>query len=380
MASKTKVNTEQIESNNEGDEPLTLNKGVIDFINEDKDPTLNLKFYDNFILQFIRDPRDVVFIHFMVLFTLYHFTMLYCQMTYGYNHYFGAIHGVIMLRNSGRFVLLLHCTSHRKLFKESYSFMNRWTTWILGPFFGQTPNTYYCHHIMMHHVENNGLGDLSSTLLYQRDSIIGFAIYFFSFILFTPLQLVKYFFSKKRYIDGLSIIIGESSWHIFHIYMLYNYFAVAICMFTIPITIVRFSMMAGNWAQHAFIDKSNPFDDYRSSITCIACHYNKICFNDGYHTSHHLNPVRHWTEHPMDLEQKAHKYVAHTAIVFQGLDFFVIWFLLMAKQFKILANHLVFLDGKVPKQEEAIAILKSRLQRFTKEEIVAKMKQISPTQ
>jgi len=67
--------------------------------------------------------------------------------------------------------------------------------------------------------------------------------------------------------------------------------------------------------------------------------------------------------------------VAHTAIVFQGLDFFVIWFLLMAKQFKTLANHLVFLDGKVPDQKEAIAILKSRLQRFTKEEVAAKMKQ-----
>jgi len=47
----------------------------------------------------------------------------------------------------------------------------------------------------------------------------------------------------------------------------------------------------------------------------------------------------------------------------------------MAKQYKILVNHLVFLDGKVPKQDEAIAILKSRLKRFTKEEVAAKMKQ-----
>jgi fatty acid desaturase len=374
MANKTNAMEPQMEAMEE-EEHLALSDTVRKYINEDKVPTPNLQFYDRFIMNFINDPRDLVFIHFMVLFTIYHYTMLFIQIKYGFNMYLGAIHAALMLRYTGRFILLLHCTSHRKLFKERYSFISRWITWVLGPFFGQTPNTYYFHHIRMHHVENNGPTDLSSTLLYQRDSIIGFATYFSKFFFGTPIQLPSYFLSKKRYIDAFSIFCGEMSWQAVHIYLLYNYYATGICMFTVPICIVRFAMMAGNWAQHAFIDKDIPFDDYRSSITCIACGYNKLCFNDGYHTSHHLNPKRHWTEHPIDLEKKAHKYVQHTAIVFQGLDFFVIWFLLMAKQYKILVNHLVFLDGKVPKQDEAIAILKSRLKRFTKEEVAAKMKQ-----
>jgi len=131
---KTANKTNTMEATEE-EERLVLSDTVLKYINEDKVPTPNLQFYDRFIMKFIRDTRDLVFIHFMVLFTIYHYTMLFIQIKYGFNMYFGAIHAVLMLRNTGRFILLLHCTSHRKLFKEPYSFMSRWITWVLGPFF-----------------------------------------------------------------------------------------------------------------------------------------------------------------------------------------------------------------------------------------------------
>jgi hypothetical protein len=37
-----------------------------------------------------------------------------------------------------RFTLMLHCTSHRPLFKARYRWLNLAFPWVVGPFFGQT--------------------------------------------------------------------------------------------------------------------------------------------------------------------------------------------------------------------------------------------------
>ncbi|KAH6582030.1 hypothetical protein BASA60_002189 [Batrachochytrium salamandrivorans] len=73
----------------------------------------------------------------------------------------------------------------------------------------------------------------------------------------------------------------------------------------VPLNLARFGMMSGNWAQHAFIEHSDPTNDYKSAITCLASFYNKNCFNDGYHTSHHLNPLRRGTTIPRTLLARA---------------------------------------------------------------------------
>ena len=77
----------------------------------------------------------------------------------------------------GPFGLMLHCISHRKLFKKGYTWIFHYVIWIVCPFFGHTPETYFAHHMGMHHVENNMIDDASSTLPYQRDSLRGFLAY-----------------------------------------------------------------------------------------------------------------------------------------------------------------------------------------------------------
>src|SRR5215471_16618815 len=67
-----------------------------------------------------------------------------------------------------RFTLMLHCTSHRPLFNKHYRFLNNVIPWLVGPFFGQTPGTYFSHHLGMHHREENLGADLSSTMRYRR--------------------------------------------------------------------------------------------------------------------------------------------------------------------------------------------------------------------
>ena len=122
-------------------------------------------------------------------------------------------------------------------------------------------------------------------------------------------------------------------------------------------------MMAGNWAQHAFIDSNNPENIYRNSITCINTIYNKKCFNDGYHIGHHLRPYMHWTQMPEDFQKNLHLYQLNKAIVFFGIDYFQIWFLLITKNYKKLAAHFVQLS-KWENEEDIINFLKSRTNKI----------------
>ena len=64
---------------------------------------------------------------------------------------------------------------------------------VLGLFYGHSPNTYFSHHVGMHHPENNLRADLSSTLGYQRDSFVGFLRYFVRFFFGSVFELPLYF-------------------------------------------------------------------------------------------------------------------------------------------------------------------------------------------
>jgi fatty acid desaturase len=139
-------------------------------------------------------------------------------------------------------------------------------------------------------------------------------------------------------------------------------------VFILPLIIIRLAMMSGNWGQHAFVDAEEPDNDYTSSITCINSGYNKQCFNDGYHIGHHLVPNMHWTDMPGELQKNLDKYAENKSLIFEGLDFQLVWVLLMFKRYDVLAKHLVNINGDTfASDEEAIAIMKQRTKRFSKE-------------
>lgn len=248
----------------------------------------------------------------------------------------------------GPYVLMLHNTCHRKLFKKQYANLVKYNHWFLGLFFGQTLETYFHHHIAMHHVENNLEDDLSSTMKYRRDSLRGFMHYLVSFYFKGILDLVKYFKQRSRDKFARKVWIGElASIAIILSLCIYHFYA-GLFVFILPVLFTRFAMMSGNWAQHAFIDTNEPENIYKNSITCINSGYNKKCFNDGYHIGHHLRPGMHWTEMPGDFLKNIEKYRANEAIVFEGLDYFQIWFLLMTKNYAYLSKRLVPLSDETP--------------------------------
>ncbi|HEY4966546.1 MAG TPA: fatty acid desaturase, partial [Puia sp.] len=159
------------------------------------------------------------------------------------------------------------------------------------------------------------------------------------------------------------ILIGESFFILLSILLCFYNIKAALTVFVLPLLFIRFAMMAGNWAQHAFIDAQKPGEIYSNSITCINTIYNKKCFNDGYHIGHHLRPYLHWTEMPTNFKENINVYKENKAIVFTGLDYFQIWFLLMTKNYRKLALNFVKLDDE-QNTEEIISFLKTRTQKL----------------
>jgi len=318
---------------------------------------------DAWLARFINDPRDVPFLRLSIMTTLV--TVPFAIALFVPHVFSWPLAAVYTLTNAAlfldRFILMLHNTSHRPLYRRRYRWMNHWIPWVLGPFFGETPETYYAHHIGMHHAENNLADDLSSTMRYRRDSIGGFLHYYFSFLGTGLVSLAAYLRRKKRTRLHAKMVAGELSFLALAAALaVFVDWRPVVVVFLAPLVIVRFLMMAGNWGQHAFVSADDPANNYRNSITVIRCRYNERCFNDGYHIGHHVNAGRHWSEMPSDFEANRAEYARQGAFVFEGIDFFGVWARLMIRNYDSLARHLVTLEGERPAHEELVATLKSR--------------------
>jgi hypothetical protein len=320
---------------------------------------------DRLAMRFIHDKRDVPFLRLMAIQTLTVVpTGLVLFVPGAFRWWLAAVHLALVVYFLGPFVLMLHNTSHRRLFKRPWGWMNNYIPWFLGPFFGESPETYFAHHVGMHHPENNLPEDLSSTMRFQRDSAWHFTRYFLRFVFVVLIELAMYLVRKGRRSLMIRCVMGELLF-CFGVaaLMLVNWRATLV-VFLLPFVVTRFAMMAGNWAQHAFIDAAAPGNCYRNSITCINSSYNRRCFNDGYHIGHHIKQTRHWTEMPEDFLRNVATYEAEGAIVFEGIDFFVVWLWLMLKRYDWLARRYVQLGATPKSAEEIIALLRTRTARI----------------
>ncbi|MGI4739444.1 MAG: fatty acid desaturase family protein [Janthinobacterium lividum] len=286
---------------------------------------------------------------------------------------FGLYFYLSNARFKGPFGLMLHCTSHRVLFKKKYGWLNKYIPWVIGPLFGQTPETYFTHHMGMHHPENNLPDDESSTMFYQRDSARGFLRYLGDFLLLGIPRLVGYFNRKSKATLRYRLLRGEVLYVGLTIALAFVNLPATLAVFVLPFVLSRIIMMLGNWAQHAFIDAEAPDNCYRNSVTCINTSYNHKCWNDGYHISHHLKPALHWTEHPAHFRQNLAQYASNDAIVFDGIHFLHIFFYLMAKRYDLLAKHFVLLDGLPRTEAEVMDLLRSRTQCIGREVLVPQL-------
>jgi fatty acid desaturase len=328
-------------------------------------PAVSVTSWERRMLPLLNDPRDLPFVRLSLKLFCINVPLAALLYVPGVYRWWLAVPYFVMnsLVFLGPFILMLHNTSHRTLFKRRYRALNQIIPWALGPFFGETPDSYFAHHVGMHHAENNLRDDLSSTLRFRRDNLAHFLGYFLRFFFLGWAELTRYHWNKKRYKLLRRFWLGELTFYAMVAALAFWSFYPTLSVFIIPFCFTRITMMAGNWAQHAFVDLATPESPYRNSITCVNAAYNRKCFNDGYHIGHHVKPTLHWTDMPGDFLENVERYRAENAIVFRKLDYFSIWALLMAHQYRLLSRFYVELDTARPKsQPEIVALLRSRTQ------------------
>lgn len=322
--------------------------------------------YERFWLKYIRDERDLPFIHLLTrihLIVVPWAVLFFTPVLEGVYWWLAYIPYAYVAQSyfKGRFGLMFHCICHRNMFKKPYAWIQRYITWCISPLFGQTPETYFAHHIGMHHVENNKEDDKSSTLRYQRDSFYNFLHYLFRFIACMVVETLQYFFQRKRKKLYLRMGTGEIVYILMCIALSFVNFQATLMVFIVPMLYARLIMSMGNWTQHSFIDAKDPEGHFSSVYNCINTSYNQNCWNDGYHSIHHYNPGLHYTEIPGVFLKQKEAFKLNKTFIFDGIHYLHIFYWLMTRRYDRLADHLVNIDNTFSSREEAIALMKERV-------------------
>ena len=335
-------------------------------------PKEKLSWYDNLWMKIINDKRDLPFIYLLTsihLLVVPGAIILFTPLLKGWWWWALAIpyFYVAQFYYKGRFGLMFHCICHRKCFKPPYQWLHTYITWIVCPLFGHAPESYFRHHLGMHHVENNMDDDTSSTMTYQRDSARNFLLYFLTFLFSGARDTFFYLFYRKRKKLYARLTFGEYAFLAICIALCFLNLKAALMVYIIPFVFARFVMMLGNWTQHAFVDANEPENLYKNSVNCINTKYNHVCWNDGYHIIHHLRPGLHYTEMPGEFLKRKDEFAANKAIVFDGIHYLHIFTYLLTKRYDKLADNLVNINNSYGSKEEAIALLRERTRKIKRE-------------
>ncbi|EKX47855.1 hypothetical protein GUITHDRAFT_69166 [Guillardia theta CCMP2712] len=277
------------------------------------------------------------------------------------SHVFGLLYVVTnLITYQERFILGLHYSSHRAIFK--YSALNLIPPYLLSPFFGIPSGIYYLHHCVMHHVENNVFPyDVSSTEPFQRDNFGHLIFYWLRFLIAIWFELPYYALRRQRY--GLAFhCVSCIGFFMVTTSALYKMSPVGtMWVFWIYTFVTSFLLMLGNWSQHIFVSPRNPNSNYLLAYNVINVSSNQRCFNDGYHVEHHLHSRKHWSELPTSFMRSLDKYAKEGGLVFEGIDNMAVGYLTFSGQLDKLAEHYVQLGPVEWTKEEIVAELKSRL-------------------
>lgn len=259
---------------------------------------------------------------------------------------------------------LCHKEGHTKmgLFKGALNkpLMNVYNWWI-GLFYGVMPSSFAYGHSINHHKYNNGPKDVVTTADKPRDSFRNFVAYIprwagYAVNITTVVQFVK----ERNYKVAGNMLLGSLYWACFasFIWHIDPQFAFWYVVFPMGENILLLACI--NWCWHAFLDSKNPLDEYVGSVTIFDGPINVL--NEDFHVVHHQYPGAHWTNHPNLYEKHYQKgeYTKRRATVFKNTHAFELFFLIILREYKVMAEKFIDLKGGLTEQDK-INLIKERL-------------------
>lgn len=328
---------------------------------------------DRWLVRQLRDPRDAPMAYLMFnICTI----AVPCAVALFFvpnpSHWMGFLYLLISIGLfMQRFILCLHYVEHLQPFRDTRI---GWLLSLLCPnilcvFYGIPPGIYRLHHIVMHHCENNLFPyDVSSTEPYQRDNFLQFLGYWCRFWIAIAVELPWYAVRRKRYGLALKAVLSLAVFGCIG-YSLYQVSPVAtLWVLVIPFFVASFAMMFGNWSQHVFVDPLTPRNNYRLTYNLVNAGDNQKSFNDGYHILHHVNSKIHWSDLPFRFMDSLDKHAQEDALVFEGIAFFDVGFLVFTGQLGKLADRYVNIGQKSRSKEDLVKLFQSRLRPICQKE------------
>lgn len=188
-----------------------------------------------------------------------------------------------------------HNHAHRPMWRHAV--LNRASDCWFTLFQGHPVYAFQPMHVENHHRFVNGPGDFTRTDRHRSaNDLAGLLAHPFEFALAARPQLA----ARLRHLACTDQ--GELAWISFQYLMLMAVGASAlwldwqkaIYVLFAPQAAALFWLMASNYLQHAHARTGTEFDHSRNFTGAI----NWLGFNVGFHTAHHREPDRHWSELP----------------------------------------------------------------------------------
>ena len=296
----------------------------------------------------LRDARDTPALRLMVSLTLTAVPIFVAQMIFGKPRlllvigFYLSLYGV----KFQRFVRMFsakHLEAHRRqgYFSDSFhKVFGRYMEFFLGFLYGNVPELDRTVHVRLHHKENSGPDDTTSTIGYDRTSRLHF-LWYLADNFWTVLGLAPYAYFKakgedenrRRMLWGITLYAAY-----FAAVFIYDW-RIGIAYVLVPLLVMNFIMAMTAWVQHAFYDEERPEDYFANTVTV----YDEVNFmNEGYHLCHHHKSGLHWTEMPAHLERIQDKMRESRSLVFRDLDFMELFVeLTLLRRMDVLADKLV---------------------------------------
>jgi fatty acid desaturase len=279
-------------------------------------------------------------------------------------HVWGALHlALTLVANAPGFVLGLHYSTHVRIWKPEWAWLDAVITTGICPLFGMPAGAYYAHHILMHHKEDNQLCyDASSTLPYRRDSYLHLLVYCLRYIALIWIELPLVLLLRGRLFEFCRLAaLGGGYLFILHAGLRVAPLATTYLLL-LPLLIVSFALMRGNHLQHIFVSAAHPASPYRHSYDLCNCPTNMESFNDGFHIEHHLSPLTPWYLLPQKFIELLPRHCENDSLIFSHITPDEIHEYVFRGNLEKLADHYVYIgQASGVDRDTLIAELRRRL-------------------
>jgi len=306
------------------------------------------QFLDRLGQEVLRDPRDTPALRLMVSLTLTAVPIFLAQLVLGKPRLWLALAFYLALYGLKfqRFVRMFsakHLEAHRRqgYFSDKYhKIFGRYVEFFLGFLYGNVPELDRTVHVRLHHRENSGRDDTTSTIAYDRTSKMDF-FWYLAHNIWTVLGLIPYVYFKARGEDEnrRRMLLGIILYGIYFAAVFFYDWRIGLAYVLVPLLVMNFIMAMTAWVQHAFYDEERPEDYFANTVTV----YDEVNFmNEGYHLCHHHRSGLHWTEMPAHLERISDKMRESGSVVFRDLDFMELFLeLTLLRRMDVLAEKLI---------------------------------------